>query len=386
MNIVFISPYPPLKDGLAGYTKQLVLQMRLDGHDVGVIASSPSSSQIDVGMSPRKLLGVCRYLQKRRPDVVHVQYTIPAFGLTAFPMWALLWLMRCKLGFRLVITFHEVKRETMLLGKAGAMYMRLAASVADHITVHTKEAVSLLQSRCYVPRNKISYITHPLYIYKQAAGGMQDFRRKHNLVGKRVVLFFGYIHIDKGVDHLISAFAQAKKADKNLDDAVLVVAGSVRARDPGLFKLFEKKDHDYEAKLHTMVDELGIASSVRFVPYVPDADVAGLFKLAHCVVLPYTNLEQSGVLNIALGSMTPIIASNLGGLGETLAGTQALVPAANDAALAKKIGTFFSADDAVRKSVTGSYKTIVAVRTVPVIVSELVKVYQAKAAAKVTHG
>ncbi len=372
MNIVYISPYPPLKDGLAGYTRQFVEVLRAKGHDVGVISTNADGSPAGARVGHRG--GLMAYLAARRPDIVHVQYTIPAYGLQAFGMWLALRRARRQLGFALIVTFHEVARETALLGVAGALYIRAVAVLADHVTVHTREAARLLQARCQVPAGKISCVPHPLYIYDKAAGNVAALRTAHSLRRKRVVLFFGYIHVDKGIDHLVRAFAAARAADKRLADTVLVIAGSVRVRPPGLFKLFERKDRRYESLVHALVEELGLRDHVRFVPYVPDADVASWFAMASCVVLPYTNLEQSGVLNIALGCKTPIIASRLGGLGETLAGTQALVPPANDAALAKKLRSYLTKPE-VPRSVVAAYAQICASREVGVVTRQLAQLY-----------
>jgi glycosyltransferase involved in cell wall biosynthesis len=369
MNIVSISPYPPRKDGLARYTKQLGAQLKRDGNTVSAIDSG------SVRFSPKALRALYHRLHELHPDIVHVQYTVAAFGLAALALWPLLRLARKRMGFRVIVTLHEVKRETALLGSFGAWYIGRIAELADGITVHTHEAAKLLNQRCQVPRRKIQYVPHPLYTYQKNGADEGVWRNDLGLGKQRIVLCFGYIHIDKGIDHLIRAFALAKKADNSLDDVLLVIAGSVRTRDVGLFKLFEKKDHDYEATLRRLVITLSLTDNVRFVAYVPDDQVAGCFQAATCVVLPYTNLEQSGVLNIALGFGTPVIASKLGGLGETLAGTIALVPPADDIALARKLGAFLT-DAKLRKTVVASYMAITQARTVPVVATQLETLYQ----------
>jgi glycosyltransferase involved in cell wall biosynthesis len=379
MNIVFVSPYPPLQDGLTRYTKQFATELRARGHHVGVISTAGRPNEAEnvgavLGLSPFKLCRVYRFIKQERPEIVHVQYTIPGLGLAALPLWFVLAHARRNLHTKTVVTFHEVKRETALLGALGAWYLRAVARSAEHVIVHTAEAAKLLTTRCGVPQAKISHLLHPLYVYEQTAGSVPALRKTHGLVGKRIVLFFGYIHIDKGIEHLIAGFALARAADKSLADAVLIIAGSVRTREPGLFKWFEHKDRAYEQRLHWLVRHLGIEAQVRFVPYVPDADVTAWFNAATCVVLPYTNLEQSGVLNIALACKTPIIASKLGGLGETLAGTPALVPPKGGEQLARKLCLLLT-DAAAQKAITHTYPAITAARTVPVVTAQLEAIY-----------
>jgi hypothetical protein len=176
MTIVYISPYPPLQDGLARYAKQFADSLRARGHRVGIVATAGRPDEAAhvgaiLGMSPARLYRIYQYLRQERPEIIHVQYTIPGLGLAAVPLWFLLGYARAKLHSKVVVTFHEVRRETALLGPVGAWYLGHIAKRADHVTVHTAEAARLLAERCMVPNAKISHILHPLYIYERVAGG-----------------------------------------------------------------------------------------------------------------------------------------------------------------------------------------------------------------------
>jgi glycosyltransferase involved in cell wall biosynthesis len=71
------------------------------------------------------------------------------------------------------------------------------------------------------------------------------------------------------------------------------------------------------APLEQRARELGIADRVRFVPeFVPDADVAAYFRRADLAVLPYREIEQSGVLYTALAFGRPLLLSSVGGFPE----------------------------------------------------------------------
>jgi glycosyltransferase involved in cell wall biosynthesis len=74
---------------------------------------------------------------------------------------------------------------------------------------------------------------------------------------------------------------------------------------------------------------------VRFVPrFVADAEVPALFRRASAVVLPYREIDQSGVLFTALAFGRPLVLSDVGGFPEVAAhGAAELVPAGDAAAL-----------------------------------------------------
>jgi glycosyltransferase involved in cell wall biosynthesis len=63
-----------------------------------------------------------------------------------------------------------------------------------------------------------------------------------------------------------------------------------------------------------------IRGRVRFVPrFVDDSEIPAYFRRADIVVLPYRQIEQSGVLYTALAFGKPIVVSAVGGFEEVAA-------------------------------------------------------------------
>jgi glycosyltransferase involved in cell wall biosynthesis len=84
---------------------------------------------------------------------------------------------------------------------------------------------------------------------------------------------------------------------------------------------------------------------VRFVSeYVPQENVATYFSAADVVVLPYLSATQSGIAQIAYNFDTPVIATDVGGLGEVVRDgiTGYVIPPADPQALAKSIRRFYA--------------------------------------------
>jgi glycosyltransferase involved in cell wall biosynthesis len=74
---------------------------------------------------------------------------------------------------------------------------------------------------------------------------------------------------------------------------------------------------------------------VRFVErFVSEGEAAALFRRADLAVLPYREIEQSGVLFTALGFGVPLVLTDVGGFPDfAAAGAAELVPPGNAAAL-----------------------------------------------------
>ena len=88
---------------------------------------------------------------------------------------------------------------------------------------------------------------------------------------------------------------------------------------------------------------------MRFVDrFIPDAEIPALMRRADVVVLPYRNIEQSGVLYTALAFGRPLLLSEVGGFPEIAAqGAARTVPPEDPGALAAAL-TELLADPAER--------------------------------------
>jgi glycosyltransferase involved in cell wall biosynthesis len=70
----------------------------------------------------------------------------------------------------------------------------------------------------------------------------------------------------------------------------------------------------------------GVAPGISSLPrvlleprWVPDSEMAPLIASSRCLVLPYREASQSGVLPLALAHGVPVIATSVGGLAAQLA-------------------------------------------------------------------
>ena len=91
------------------------------------------------------------------------------------------------------------------------------------------------------------------------------------------------------------------------------------------------------ADLRTLAQR--VPGPVRFVErFVTDAQIPAFMRRADLVVLPYRNIEQSGVLYTALAFGRPLVLSDVGGFGEIAErGAARLVPPGEPQALARAL-------------------------------------------------
>lgn len=118
-----------------------------------------------------------------------------------------------------------------------------------------------------------------------ARGQFQDF-----------ALFFGRIDRQKGIDRLLNSMKEHP-----LQGTKLVIAGK------GTFSDEEKR----------LIE--GNSQVLAINRFIEDSEMVWLFEHAKCVVLPYRDATQSGVIPVSYYYGKPVIASDIEGLNEFVA-------------------------------------------------------------------
>jgi glycosyltransferase involved in cell wall biosynthesis len=205
----------------------------------------------------------------------------------------------------LVLTAHDV------LPREGGARRRAAQRRLydrfDALVVHSDQGRARLTQELGVDAARVHVIPHGVFAHlaeASAAGASAPPPPFHT--DKPVVLFFGLLRPYKGLDVLLDAW-------RGIEDAELWIVGMPRMDISSL--------------------RAAATPSVRFVPrFVPEAELPGYFHRADLVVLPYREIEQSGVLFTALAFGKPLLVSDVGGFAELAAAGAARAVAPGDAA------------------------------------------------------
>ncbi len=199
-------------------------------------------------------------------------------------------------GAPLVLTAHDVlPREAGARRRAAQrrLYDRFDAVVA-----HTEHSRVRLTQQLGVDAERVHVIPHGAFAHlAELPVAPPPFH-----TDKRVVLFFGLLRPYKGLDVLLEAW-------RGIDDAELWIVGMPRM--------------DVAALL------ADAPPNVRLVPrFVAEDELPAYFARADLVVLPYREIEQSGVLFTALAFGKPLLVSDVGGFAEIaeLGAAHAVVP------------------------------------------------------------
>ncbi len=203
---------------------------------------------------------------------------------------------------RAIVTLHDVTFiTTPTFGRLTTWGMsalvRAAARRADGLITGTAAAREEICATLGVDPARFTVIHHGHghgHGHERAhalpATSAQAIRERYNLGAARVVLCVAAKRRHKNQELLIRA---ARLLDQ---DVTIVLAGH---------------PEPYELELRALADELGLRERVRFIDYVPDADLQGLWGVADCAAFP-TLAEGFGIPVIeALSHGVPVAVSNI---------------------------------------------------------------------------
>ena len=263
------------------------------------------------------------FLNFHNIDMVCLQHEYGIFGGPAGSH--ILHLLR-GLKMPVVTTLHTVLREP---DADQLVVMEEIAELSDRLIVMSQLSSQFLQEIFKVPASKIDMVPH----------GVPDlpfldpnfYKDRFGVEGKAVLLTFGLLSPNKGIESVIKAMPEILSKHEN---AVYLVAGATHPH------ILRREGDKYRASLQALAKEVGVESQVIFHDrFATPEEMAEFIGAADIYVTPYRHEAQvvSGTLAYALGAGKAIISTPYWHAIELLdEGRGALVPFQDPGAIAQK--------------------------------------------------
>ena len=228
-------------------------------------------------------------------DLVCLQHEYGIFGGRAGAH--ILELLR-RLNMPFVTTLHTVLREPDPDQRA---VMEEIATLSDRLIVMSQQSADILQETFHVPTEKIDLIPHGIpdlpftdpTFYKDGFG----------TEGKEVLLTFGLLSPNKGIENVIKAMPSILSKHSNV---VYMVSGVTHPH------ILRREGDKYREYLQKLARDLGIEASVIFRNrFVSPQEMVELIGAADIYITPYKHKAQvvSGTLAYALSAGKAIIST-----------------------------------------------------------------------------
>jgi len=278
------------------------------------------------------------FLNAGQFDIVCLQHEFGIFGGEA---GAHILVLLSRLTMPVVTTFHTVLASPTV--KQRAVVERIV-DASSKVVVMANKGRELLRDVYLVPDDKIEVIAHG--IPDVAFVGSDAAKARLGFAGKSVILTFGLLSPNKGIEVMIDAMPSILK---RCADAVYVVLG---ATHPNLVR---NQGEAYREGLMARVRELGIHDHVVFLDrFVDLATLLEFISMCDVYVTPYLNEAQmtSGTLAYSFGLGKPVVSTPYWHARELLTeGCGVLVPFGNAAAIGGEIAKLLT-DDVRRQAMS----------------------------------
>jgi len=341
-RIAVIGNYLPRECGIATFTTDLCNALTAEfgeGRLFAIPVNDPDSSydypeQVRLELTQEDIASYERaadFLNFNSNDLVCLQHEYGIYGGAA-GRYILALLRRLKMP--LVTTLHTVLREPDANQR---IVLEEIAQLSDRLIVMSELAAQLLREVYEAPCGKIDVIPH----------GVPDmpfmdpnyFKDKFGTEGKSVLLTFGLLSPNKGIENVIRALPAILARHPNV---VYIVSGVTHPH-------IRKRDGErYREELQALAAELGVSSHLilnnRFVSTEELIEHVGA---ADIYITPYRQEAQivSGTLAIALGAGKAIISTPYLHAKELLADKRGvLVPFDNPDAIAESVVSLLEND------------------------------------------
>jgi glycosyltransferase involved in cell wall biosynthesis len=335
-----IGNHTPRQCGIATFTTHLseALGDEIPGLDCFVLAMNDAGrrhaypgrvrfeiDEGDVGSYRR----AADFLNVSGVDLVSLQHEYGIFGGSAGSH--VVALLR-ELRMPVVTTLHTILAEP---SSAQRTVMDELLRLSERIVVMSRRGAELLRDVHGVPGGKIDLIPHGIPLLPET----RSSKERIGVEGRRVILTFGLLSPDKGIEYVIEALPAILE---RYPDAIYIVLGAthphVRDRDGETYRLM----------LEGRARRLGVGASVVFHDrFVSQPELNEFLSAADVYVTPYLNAEQitSGTLAYAVGSGKAVISTPYRYASELLAeGRGTLVPWRDSGSIARAALDLFDDD------------------------------------------
>jgi len=334
-RVAFIGNYLPRQCGIATFTTDLCEAIATEHSEITCIAvpvnDTPTGysypNRVRFELTEKDLdsyLRAADFLNINSVDLVCLQHEYGIFGGRAGSH--ILALLR-ELRMPIVTTLHTILREP---DPDQRRVLQEVAGLSDRIVVMSARGAEFLQEIYGVPKEKIDFIPHgiPDVPFVDPSFHKDLF----GVEGKTVLLSFGLLSANKGIENVISALPNILAKHPNV---VYIILGATHPH------VIQHDGETYRLGLQWLAQEKGVESQVIFYNrFVSLEELIEFIGAADIYITPYLNEAQitSGTLAYTVGAGKAVISTPYWYAEEMLGEERgALVPFGDPAALADKV-------------------------------------------------
>lgn len=334
-KIVFLGDYLPRKCGIATFTTDLRCAVArgfpsiqcpvVPVNDLAEGYDYPEEVRFEIAEQDlRSYLRAADFINLNDVDVVCVEHE---FGIFGGPAGSHLLALLRELRVPVVTTLHTILREP---NGDQRRVMRELIRLSTRLVVMTSQGRRFLREVHDAPESKIDLIPHGIPDMPFVEPG--HFKDEFGLAGRRVLLTFGLLSPNKGIEFALRALPEIIRECPNV---VYVVLGQTHPN------LLRHEGESYRLGLERLAKDLGVQRHVVFFNrFVELEELMRFMGAADIYLTPYLTEAQitSGTLAYAFGNGNAVVSTPYWHAAELLEGGRGvLVPFRDAPAIAASV-------------------------------------------------
>ncbi len=319
MKIAYIGTYPPRECGIGTFTMDLFKSMVWDEkttnssvegfivamNDHDLTYKYPEEVKLTIRQEhQRDYLAAVKFINLSGADILILEHEFGIFGgqngVYILPLLH-------RLEIPLIVTLHTVIKTPSYDEKAVLVEI---CKMAQKIVLMSHKAIELLTTIYNVDKSKVVYIEHGVPDIKF---NKFQAKKEFNLENKKVLLTFGFISRNKGIETVIKALP---KVIEKYPDVLYIILGKTH---PNVLRY---SGEEYRIYLQRLVKGLNLSKHVYFLnEYLNQKELFKYLYACDIYVTPYLNEAQvtSGTLSYAIGVGSAVVSTPYWHASELLA-------------------------------------------------------------------
>lgn len=360
MKITFVGTYPPRQCGIGTFTNNLIKSIvgNTGNKNISDLASviainDPGEEdsydyQNEVRLTIRQdiqsdYINAARYINLSDSQACILNHE---FGIFGGDDGVYILSMLYRLEIPVIVIFHTVLSEPSFVQEN---IVRTIGKLAHKVVVMSQKAKTLLQKHYDIPADQIDIIEHGVPYYPGISH--QTIKEKYNFSGQKVLLTFGLLSRNKGIETVINALPAVVKKHP---EVLYLVIGETHPH------VFKHAGEEYRNYLNLLVKRHKLENNVTFLKtFLSEEDLFEYLRACDIYITPYLNEAQitSGTLSYAVGAGAAVLSTPYWHASELLAdGRGRLFDFNNSKQLASVLNEILDEPEKIEKLRTSAFE------------------------------
>ncbi|WP_437395802.1 glycosyltransferase family 4 protein [Flagellimonas lutimaris] len=316
MKLAYIGTYPPRECGIGTFTQNLAHAMLENGEgvkEIMVFAMSdhnhiyPYPPEVKLGINQEQqtdYLEAVNYINLSGADACILEHE---FGIYGGQSGVYILPLLHRLNIPLITTLHTILETPSYTEKA---ILKEICKMSDRVVVMSHKAVHFLVEIYDVPKEKIVLIEHGV---PDIHFDKQESRKEFKLNEKKLLLTFGFIGRNKGIETVIKALPQIIEKHP---EVLYIVLGKTHPN------VLRHSGEEYRNYLQVLIKTLILNEHVLLLnEFIDENELFKYLSACDIYITPYLSEAQitSGTLSYAMGAGCAVVSTPYWHAAELLA-------------------------------------------------------------------